>query len=139
MRCVAVGNPRFFNGSTGAERTLTASERITILDDILRAAGFKRSGALPSLRECQEVGDRRALTKDMQVSRDALVVLSISDLARQDISGAPVFDTLRTGKKRVNSDEENSDVEAAAATIARKNAPKKKFGAFLGDQSSDSE
>lgn len=69
VRCGAVGNPRFFNGTTGAERTLTAVERISILDDILRGAGFNRSGgAMPSIQKCQEVGDRRALEKEMKVS-----------------------------------------------------------------------
>ena len=75
------GTSRPFTASTGAERTLTVSQRIEILEGLLEKLGLLAGKAgekkLPSLSRAREVGEKRALEKEMQV-RATIFSLSLS-------------------------------------------------------------
>lgn len=72
----AAGTPRPFTPTTGAERTFTPSARLTLLANLLTNLGLptpistSTNGGLPSLAKCTEVGERRALEKEMKVRFD---------------------------------------------------------------------
>ncbi|KAL8290610.1 hypothetical protein RQP46_002868 [Phenoliferia psychrophenolica] len=116
--CVASGSKRPFNAATGAERLLSVAARTTHLERLLNDVGLKcTSGSLPSLSKAKKIGERRELEREMQ-----------------DISGAPVIEGLRDGKK-VRAVVEDSESEDEPP----RKAPVKKFGAFLGGLQSDSD
>ncbi|BGP41739.1 hypothetical protein JCM10450v2_005805 [Rhodotorula kratochvilovae] len=126
----AASGPRAFTAATGAERTLTVDRRTEILEGLLKTLGLPvKNGKLPSMGKAKEVGEKRALAKEMQ-----------------DLSGNPLQSGLRDGK-RPHGDTSDSDDTAADAgelpsVAARKRQvveQRKSFGAFLGDQSSDSD
>lgn len=64
---VAAGGTRPFNGSTGPERTLSASDRIARIQEVLKGVGLNAEGALPSLAKATAIGEKRALAKEMKV------------------------------------------------------------------------
>ncbi|SDA01494.1 BZ3500_MvSof-1268-A1-R1_Chr10-1g02722 [Microbotryum saponariae] len=126
----ASGTTRPFNASTGAERTLSVKARTDLLEGLLREAGLKCGsglrGMLPSLAHAKKVGEKRELMREME-----------------ELSGAPILTGLRTGKKLPTraADDDDDDTRSGSDTEGEGKvvAPKRKFGAFLGDQSSDSE
>lgn len=64
----AAGLTRPFTPSTGAERTLSPSARLALLAGLLNELGLKTSAStLPSLAMCKEVGERKALEREMKV------------------------------------------------------------------------
>ncbi|ORY77247.1 hypothetical protein BCR35DRAFT_305551 [Leucosporidium creatinivorum] len=105
---------RPFNKETGAERTLSVSTRLARLEGLLNDLGLKcGSGVgskMPSEGKCKDVGEARALEKEMK-----------------DLKGAPTTSGLRDGKKRASLDGEDDG------------RPKKKFGDFLSAFQSDSD
>ncbi|KAK4051701.1 hypothetical protein OIO90_004651 [Microbotryomycetes sp. JL221] len=79
----AAGVTRAFNNSTGAERKLTIERRLDHLESLLVEAGvFQKGGRLPSIETCKKVGEKRALSKEMQ-----------------ELGGVPETSGLRDGKK----------------------------------------
>ncbi|KWU43507.1 hypothetical protein RHOSPDRAFT_34966 [Rhodotorula sp. JG-1b] len=131
----AAGTSRPFTASTGAERTLIVSQRIEILEGLLEKLGLlevnKRDKKLPSLSRAREVGEKRALEKEMQ-----------------ELGGTAHHTGLRTGKELHAVDDSSDDggggggeKQASLSVSANKKkqvlAERKKLGAFLGAQSDD--
>ncbi|GAA5964953.1 hypothetical protein JCM8115_007093 [Rhodotorula mucilaginosa] len=137
----AAGTSRPFTASTGAERTLTVSRRIEILEGVLEKLGLmavnKGDGdrRMPSLSKAKQVGEKRALEKEMQ-----------------ELGGTAHHTGLRTGKELHAVSDSSSDDEdggagggdekqAGLSASAKKKkqvlAERKKFEAFLGAQSDE--
>ncbi|GAA5867491.1 hypothetical protein JCM3774_003851 [Rhodotorula dairenensis] len=129
----AAASPRPFTASTGAERTLSVSKRTEILEGLLDGLGLAvQAGKLPTLSKAKAIGEKRALAKEMA-----------------ELGGVVHHTGLRTGKELHGAESsEDDDNDGAAggggggpsASAQKKQvlAARKKFGAFLGDQS-DSE
>ncbi|GAA5822845.1 hypothetical protein JCM3770_003196 [Rhodotorula araucariae] len=122
---------RAFTAATGAERTLSVSRRTEILEGLLKDLGLPvKNGKLPSMGSAKAVGEKRALAKEMQ-----------------DLSGNPLQSGLRDGKRPRGDTSESdagdgADERALPSVAARKRQvveQRKSFGAFLGDQSSESD
>ncbi|GAA6017072.1 hypothetical protein JCM10207_001476 [Rhodosporidiobolus poonsookiae] len=123
----AASGPRAFTAATGAERKLSVDRRTEILEGLLGELGLPVvGGKLPQMAKAKEIGEQRALDKEMS-----------------DLRGNPSTSGLRDGKHVSLSDSDGElDTAAYPSASARKKqvlVEREKFGAFLGDQSSDSD
>ncbi|GAA5917707.1 hypothetical protein JCM6882_003482 [Rhodosporidiobolus microsporus] len=121
----AAPSRRAFTATTGAERTLTVARRTEVLETLLEEVGLPlgKGGKLPSLKKAREVGEKREMEREME-----------------SLSANPTFSGLRDGK--AVRPVEVAGSAAANRFEARKQQVlegRKSFGAFLGDQSSDSD
>ncbi|POY70036.1 hypothetical protein BMF94_6973 [Rhodotorula taiwanensis] len=127
----AAASPRPFTATTGAERTLAVSRRKEILEGLLKDLGLPVKGdKLLTLARAKDIGEKRLLAKEMA-----------------ELGGTAHHTGLRTGKElhhdsSLDDDDESSGTASGpgiSASAKKKQvlAERKKFGAFLGDQSSD--
>ncbi|GAA6002567.1 uncharacterized protein JCM10292_007732 [Rhodotorula paludigena] len=125
LKAAAAG--RVFTGATGAERTLSIERRLELLEGGLDSLGLPiKNGKLPSVGKAKAVGEKRLIEREMQ-----------------ELAGTPSTSGLRDGRTiHADSDDDEPRGIAHPSASARKKqvlAERKKFGAFLGDQSSDSD
>ncbi|TNY23047.1 hypothetical protein DMC30DRAFT_414514 [Rhodotorula diobovata] len=121
----AAAGPRAFTAATGAERTLSVERRTEVLEGLLKGLGLPvKNGKLPSMAKAREVGEKRNLAKEME-----------------DLSGNPSTSGLRDGKHvhrgaSVGGSDASGGSRDPSVSVVQE---RKKFAAFLGDQSSESD
>lgn len=142
--------PRPYTAATGAERTLTVARRTELLEGIL--AGLDLAvidEKLPTMKRADQVGAAREVDKDMAVRLLTLPFLCLDETDfssphMQSLSGTIHTSGLCDGK-HVHTSTSDSDLDPATLDPGSKEfkkavlAKRKSFGAFLGDQSSDSD
>lgn len=154
----AAAGPRAFTAATGAERTLSVERRTEVLEGLLKGLGLPvKNGKLPSMAKAREVGEKRNLAKEMEVrTRCSCLSFSLCRWGRrcgcwtarsrflahpQDLSGNPSTSGLRDGKHvhrgaSVGGSDASGGSRDPSVSVVQE---RKKFAAFLGDQSSESD